>query len=515
MATRVLCGWAALTMAAGLLLGWPVGARAQTAPGMTINGDVTAAAGGKLNVGNLALDGNTIANTDANGDINIKTNGDGKIGITNHWTTAAHGIRVDKDGKVGVGNMDELNSIQGYMQVGTVSPLIFGQNFLGFNSYYNGGFKYFGGDPSNRPLGAGFIGLDLTCYQGDTSVVNYPGGNMWICGAPAGSAGNSISPFMGVVVAPSGALGVGFDYRVGTPTQQIPQSSHFSSSGKTMLDVKGAIAFRNVDNTDTNPGGYIWSNNGSMYASDSSGDITNFSPHEDPRAKFPQAKTSFGDPEIALPFSMHHENVYIGKGAYVDMAKMIGYIEKKMQAELGTSEGQLVFVYDLPAERKKTAEDREVNAVLFTLEQMGPIKINLDSDGTIPKEAMEVVDEMAPVSHVVDVSERNLDLEAGRIVKTTKKKNVTEMVKTGRKTKRLKAGWLFKDGELYRLPTIQDVDLAAIARNHPKLPGWVLDRMKGGKNSGQSVSALIEELKKRLAAVSGSADPAKVVAAKE
>ena len=188
---------------------------------------------------------------------------------------------------------------------------------------------------------------------------------------------------------------------------------------------------------------------------------------------------------------------------------MVAYIEKKMQAELGAEAGKLVFVYDLPKERCKDISEYEVDQVLEELNRTPPVRVEIGAAGTVPAEALEEIDEEIEVPKVVTVKEKKLDYKSRRFVQIERKKTIGEKVKTGKKTTRLKAGWSVNEaGDLFRKPTVEDLDLDAIAKKHPALPQWVLDRVKGGKQAKQSLSSLVEDIKKKMQA-SASKSPDK------
>ena len=78
---------------------------------------------------------------------------------------------------------------------------------------------------------------------------------------------------------------------------------------------------------------------------------------------------------------------------------------------------------------------------------------------------------------------------------------VQETLLTGNTVKKLKDGWAFSDGKLYRQPMIEDLDIDAILTNLPDLPQWVLDRM--AVDQDEPVSTLIDKIKEILLAQSG------------
>lgn len=80
-----------------------------------------------------------------------------------------------------------------------------------------------------------------------------------------------------------------------------------------------------------------------MFVLDENANETQLSSHADPRDFAPDLQgSSFGDPEVALPFSFHHTNAYIGKGAVVDLAAVV----RDLEAMTGKS---YTTHYDLPS----------------------------------------------------------------------------------------------------------------------------------------------------------------------
>lgn len=266
------------------------------------------------------------------------------------------------------------------------------------------------------------------------------------------------------------------------------------------LDVNGSIHFQPRTNQPTDP--YVlYAYSGNLWANNSSGTSHQISSHYDPREVEPQAQTSFSDPTVVLPYSIHHENNFIGKGAVIDMTKMVAYIERKMQSELGAEAGRLVFVYDLPKEQCKTVDEAEIDRVMEDLQKTPPIKVAIGTDGSIPPEALEEVDEMIETPRTITDSDEKIDFKSRRVIKVDRLKTIVDKVKTGKKTTRLKIGWTFsKEKGLCRPATLDDLDLDKIASKHPALPQWVLDRVKGGKQTKQSLSSLVEDIKKKMQA---------------
>jgi hypothetical protein len=196
-----------------------------------------------------------------------------------------------------------------------------------------------------------------------------------------------------------------------------------------------------------------------------------------------------------------HQNPLIGKGEVIDMAKMVRYVEGKMKTEVGDKAGQLIYSYDLPTSECLTVEQFEAQKVLAELQAMPAIKVALGADGKIPDQALTDVDETSGVTTMARVPERTVDFKVGRVITVQRLKPVLKQVPTGRRIRAFKANWWFSDGELYRKPTVNDLDINALLARDPKLPAWVQERLRSTQQTTQSVSSLVEELKKRLAEV--------------
>jgi urease accessory protein UreF len=145
-------------------------------------------------------------------------------------------------------------------------------------------------------------------------------------------------------------------------------------------------------------------------------DFTQLNSHCDPTAYDPQAKCSFNDTQISLPFSFHHENALVGKGQVVDMAKLVNWAEKKMKKELGDADGKVVYDYNLDPKQTKTANDHEIDMVAAELASMPLIRVDVADNGQLPAEAVRAVDAYEQVSEKKTIKERKLDLAANRIV---------------------------------------------------------------------------------------------------
>lgn len=304
-------------------------------------------------------------------------------------------------------------------------------------------------------------------------------------------------------------------------TLTTDQKVGIACSPAQALDVNGKIQIRGANMSSvTNPStnnGWLYANYNASYDPPGSysgagvyvayGTTHNrISSHADPRGVDPQAVTSFGDPSVQLPFSFSHWDTVVGKGQVVDMAKMVAWVEKKMQAEQGEQNGRLVFNYDLPANlrvsledyNKKLAEDQAA-AVIQKLDSMPLIKVNVGGDGKIPAEAFESVPVYTTVTRKVTKKVKEVNCDTMQLVAVDREEEVKEQVATGQTKRQLRKDWRLIDGELYRRPTVNDIDVDAVVKECPKLPAWILERIKSGKQVSMDVKTLSEQIRKILA----------------
>jgi len=71
----------------------------------------------------------------------------------------------------------------------------------------------------------------------------------------------------------------------------------------------------------------LYADSGEMYTLDDSGNDTQLSSHADPGDYGTATDNSFQDPAVELPFSFHHKNRFIVKGAVVDLAALVRDVE--------------------------------------------------------------------------------------------------------------------------------------------------------------------------------------------
>ena len=219
-----------------------------------------------------------------------------------------------------------------------------------------------------------------------------------------------------------------------------------------------------------------------MWVIDSAGNTTQLSSHADPTSLAASSGrsasvSSFADPNVDLPWSFHHANRLTGEAAIVDMAKLVQWVEQKMQAE--GSGDKLVYRYDLPEEKIISQEDWEVQAFLGAVERelrkVPWVQVPLQAGNAIPSEAFEAVVEYRNVETEEAYTDYVVDAETRTLLAVEKTRTVTQQIPTGRMVDRLKPNYRVMDGQLVRQRTIDDLDLSAITI--PELPEWIQDRI--------------------------------------
>ena len=287
------------------------------------------------------------------------------------------------------------------------------------------------------------------------------------------------------------------------------------------LDVNGVIGLRHRNSLPVSLGSdeaiiYAYDpTNGAggttVFAMDSNGNRNQLASHANPCDVNPQAQCSFNDPSVALPFSFRHENDFIGRGAIVDLAKMVKYVEGKMQAELGEEPGRLVNIYDLPKSQTRTLEEEQAKAVerqadeaVQALSLMDWVPVELGPGGAIPPDAVEEVPETVKQERKIQVTEKELDLTQGRVVEVQREKTIQADVPTGRMTKQLTKNYKFEKGVLSRRPTLNDVNMEELAKP-VDLPQWIRERVSGSggvslMNAAQMAERVRQKAQEKLAA---------------
>jgi len=185
---------------------------------------------------------------------------------------------------------------------------------------------------------------------------------------------------------------------------------------------------------------------GEMYTLDDSGNDTQISSHADPRDYGEPINTSFQDPSVELPFSFHHKNRFIGKGAVVDLAAMIRDVEALTGNNYTTA-------YDIPE-----APTEEL------LSRYDWIEIPIG-------EAWEEVEVMVPERETV----YEYDLEEETVYTVQAPTGEPSEEGTGILRRQLKEGVRFEEetGKFYRRPLEAEIPQGAT----PDLPLWIADRL--------------------------------------
>lgn len=243
------------------------------------------------------------------------------------------------------------------------------------------------------------------------------------------------------------------------------------------LDVDGAAMLKNLSATPVPSSGsskfFAMDNNGTsrMYVMDGGGTWNPVASHSDPRDIQKNARSSFDDVNVSLPFSFHHANQFIGKGAVVDMAAVVAAVEQLTGATF-------TYEYNLPAnevldvsswarsEHARMVTEAKRNAIINEKEIEIPI-----TEAWEMREAEESVDSTTPVTKF------RFDLATESVVSyTVQEKTVVKRV-TGATERKLKRGVRFDEetGKFYRRRQISDVPEPTIPE--PKLPDWVMARI--------------------------------------
>lgn len=237
------------------------------------------------------------------------------------------------------------------------------------------------------------------------------------------------------------------------------------------------------------------SGNAVLFAKDWTGTRSQLSSHADPRtfalttaSKSAQTsdtlETSFSDPEVTIPWSFHHSNELIGKGAVVDMSKVVSWVQEKMVEERGEEGGRAIYVYDLP-EDSVVSEDDYLNRAAETsltdaIRKLGSIEVPLGADGSIPTEAWEEVAVIEQREQTETVTEKKIDWVTAKVIEEQHQITRKVSVATGANERRLKEGYTFVDGKIYRPAIADDVDVSTIPNF--EVPDWVSERVDANKS---------------------------------
>jgi len=231
-----------------------------------------------------------------------------------------------------------------------------------------------------------------------------------------------------------GKVGIGTD----SPTNTL-----------TIEDNKAVIAIEELGSSaPTLTAGYakLFVEDGEMFVLDDAGNDTQLSSHADPRDYGEAEATSFEYPNVDLPFSFHHQNRLIGKGAVVDLAAVV----RDLEALTGKT---YTTVYDLPEPSKEEL-----------LEWYDWIEIPIE-------EAWEQVEIMAPATRTL----YRYELESGEVSQVEVPTGGFSDVGTGVTQRQLKEGVRFEEetGKFFRRPALAEIPQGAT----PNLPLWIVDRL--------------------------------------
>ncbi|MCG3198916.1 MAG: hypothetical protein GHCLOJNM_03423 [bacterium] len=210
---------------------------------------------------------------------------------------------------------------------------------------------------------------------------------------------------------------------------------------------------------------------GQMYVMDDGAMSTQLTSHRDPRTVAPDAATSFDDPSVTLPFSFHHSNAFIGKGAVVDLAALV----KDVEAVTGKA---YTYIYDLSPEevldfeqwREEQRVKREQRAREEALAAQPEVEVSLG-------ESYEEVPEMEVVEAVEQASEYRINFDTLQVETVTVDRKVFRENPTGRTKRQLKPDIRFdpETGKLWRRRALEEVQVADLPA--PTLPEWVAARV--------------------------------------
>lgn len=204
-----------------------------------------------------------------------------------------------------------------------------------------------------------------------------------------------------------------------------------------------------------------------LYVVDAAGNHSQLSSHADPALLIPGTPSSFADPDVSIPFSFHHGNRYIGKGAVVDLSALVADIERQNGKSYTT-------VYDLPAVETETIASRQAR---FELQAKQRILAETPEVEIPIQEAWENAEVREPVETTRSNTKYRFDLTTEQVISYQVEEKVTELAGTGRYERQLKDGVRFDEstGKFYRQRTIEEIELSPDAI--PPLPDWILSRI--------------------------------------
>jgi hypothetical protein len=257
-------------------------------------------------------------------------------------------------------------------------------------------------------------------------------------------------------------------------------------NGKVGIGTSAPIEFLTLDGENSlaifgeDPGGYpdadedyakFYVEDGEMWVQDENGSDSQLSSHADPGMYAPVASSSFSDPNVDLPFSFHHSNRFIGKGAVVDMAAVVAEVERMSGKDL-TAE------YDLPAEKRLDAAQWLASQRTAMVERAKQRILEESPEVEIPiEEAWEEVEILEATATVQTATRYEYDLGTEQVALVEEPVEVLEEVGMGEYERRLKEGVRFdqETGKFFRQRTIEEIDTPTI--REPDLPQWIQDRI--------------------------------------
>ncbi len=246
------------------------------------------------------------------------------------------------------------------------------------------------------------------------------------------------------------------------------------------LDINGAIRLRDMGGTGGGNGySVLFSQDVSgvsqLYGGDEQQFAWQLSSHRDPRDVNPSADSSFMDLDIPLPFSFHHYNRLIGKGAVVDMAAMV----KEFESLTGKSftypyELSPEQVLDYPAWQASEQERMEIEARQNIIETTPEVEIAI-GDAWEEREIMEEVVSASPVVRY------RYDLDSEEVIEYVDTIPAVQLAGTGVYRRVLKPGVRFDEstGKFFRRRTLEEIEIDPIAP--PELPDWIVARLPQGE----------------------------------
>ena len=142
-----------------------------------------------------------------------------------------------------------------------------------------------------------------------------------------------------------------------------------------------------------------------LYVRDGNGTFSLLSSHKNPALLAPERQSSFDDPSVALPFSFHHGNGLIGKGAVVDLSALVADIERQNGKSYTT-------VYDLPAGETETLASYQARQLVIAKQEI----LSETPEIEIPiQEAWENAEVREPVETTRSITQYGYDLNSEQV----------------------------------------------------------------------------------------------------